>query len=39
MLDCVPEERRGTIIAESGEDGYRFDVHVQGESETVFFRV
>jgi len=39
VLDCVPEERRGTIIAESGEDGYRFDVHVQGESETVFFRL
>jgi protocatechuate 3,4-dioxygenase alpha subunit len=39
VLDCVPVDRRGTIIAEPGEDGYRFDVHVQGESETVFFRV
>jgi len=39
VLDSVPEERRGTIVAEPGEDGYRFDVHVQGESETVFFRV
>ena len=39
VLDSVPEDRRGTIIAEPGEDGYRFDVHVQGESETVFFRV
>jgi protocatechuate 3,4-dioxygenase, alpha subunit len=39
VLDSVPEERRGTIVAEPGEDGYRFDVHVQGERETVFFRV
>jgi protocatechuate 3,4-dioxygenase alpha subunit len=39
VLDSVPKDRRGTIIAEPGEDGYRFDVRVQGESETVFFRV
>ena len=39
VLDSVPKERRGTIVAEPGEDGYRFDVHVQGESETVFFRL
>jgi protocatechuate 3,4-dioxygenase, alpha subunit len=39
VLDSVPEERRATIIATPGEDGYRFDVHLQGESETVFFRV
>ena len=34
----MPEERRGTLIVEPGEDGYRFDVHVQGERETVFFQ-
>ena len=39
VLDSVPEDRRATILAEPGEGGYRFDVHVQGESETVFFRV
>jgi len=39
VLDSVPEDRRGTILVEPGEDGYRFDVHLQGESETVFFRV
>jgi protocatechuate 3,4-dioxygenase alpha subunit len=39
VLDSVPEARRATILATPGEDGYRFDVHLQGESETVFFRV
>jgi protocatechuate 3,4-dioxygenase alpha subunit len=39
VLDSVPADRRATILAEPGEGGYRFDVHVQGESETVFFRV
>ena len=35
----VPEERRATLIATPTDDGYRFDVHVQGEGETVFFKV
>lgn len=39
VLESVPEERRGTLIAVPGEDGYRFDVHVQGDRETVFFRI
>jgi protocatechuate 3,4-dioxygenase alpha subunit len=39
VLATVPEERRATLIAEPTEDGYRFDVHVQGEGETVFFKV
>ena len=39
VLDTVPEERRATIVIEPGEDGYRFDIRVQGEGETVFFRV
>ena len=33
----VPEDRRATLIAEPGPDGYRFDVHLQGDGETVFF--
>ena len=39
VLETVPSERRGTLLVERGEDGYRFDVHVQGERETVFFRI
>ena len=39
VLATVPAERRSTLIATKTEDGYRFDVHVQGEGETVFFRV
>ena len=35
----MPEERRATLLVEPGEDGYRFDVHVQGEGETVFFKL
>jgi protocatechuate 3,4-dioxygenase alpha subunit len=39
VLESVPKQRRGTLLVEPGEDGYRFDVFVQGERETVFFRV
>ncbi len=39
VLATVPEDRRATIVVEPGTDGYRFDVHVQGELETVFFKV
>jgi protocatechuate 3,4-dioxygenase, alpha subunit len=39
VLQRVPEERRGTLLAEPADDGYRFDVHLQGEGETVFFAV
>jgi protocatechuate 3,4-dioxygenase alpha subunit len=39
VLQTVPEERRDTLIAQPHEDGYRFDVYVQGEGETVFFKV
>lgn len=39
VLATVPEERRATIVAAPGPDGYRFDVYVQGERETVFFKV
>jgi protocatechuate 3,4-dioxygenase, alpha subunit len=39
VLETVPEDRRDTLIAQPTPDGYRFDVHVQGEGETVFFKV
>jgi len=39
VLESVPEARRSTLIAAPGPDGYRFDVHLQGEGETVFFRI
>lgn len=36
----VPEERRCTLIASKDEDGnYQFDLHMQGDNETVFFDV
>jgi protocatechuate 3,4-dioxygenase alpha subunit len=40
VLRTVPEERRATLLAEPvPEGGYRFDIHLQGEGETVFFAV
>ncbi len=43
VLALVPTVRRATLIAkrENGAQGtiYRFDVHLQGEQETVFFDV
>lgn len=39
VLATVPEERRHTLVAEKTDDGYRFDVRLQGEGETVFFDV
>lgn len=39
ILALVPEERRGTLIARkvNGKATYLFDVHLQGDNETVFF--
>jgi protocatechuate 3,4-dioxygenase, alpha subunit len=37
VLSGVPEEKRGTLVAERADDGYRFDVRLQGEGETAFF--
>ncbi len=34
-----PAERRATLIAEPTDNGYRFDIRLQGEGETVFFAV
>ena len=43
VLSAVPDDRHATLIAQRGEseDGviYRFDIHMQGENETVFFDV
>jgi protocatechuate 3,4-dioxygenase, alpha subunit len=39
VLAEVPAERRSTLIAEIADDGYRLDLRLQGESETVFFAV
>jgi protocatechuate 3,4-dioxygenase, alpha subunit len=39
VLGSVDPGRRATLIAEPADDGYRFDVRLQGEGETVFFAV
>jgi protocatechuate 3,4-dioxygenase alpha subunit len=39
VLASVPEAKRGTLIAERSDDGYRFDVRLQGEGETAFFDI
>ncbi|HJQ47363.1 MAG TPA: protocatechuate 3,4-dioxygenase subunit alpha [Amycolatopsis sp.] len=39
VLNSVPADRRHTLIAEKTGDGYRFDVRLQGDGETVFFDV
>ncbi|HEY9523196.1 MAG TPA: protocatechuate 3,4-dioxygenase subunit alpha [Thermopolyspora sp.] len=37
LLASVDPERRGTLIATPEDDGvYRFDIHMQGDQETVF---
>lgn len=37
VLTSIDPARRATLIAESAPHGYRFDIHLQGEHETVFF--
>ena len=39
VLARVPAARRNTLIAQPTEDGYRFDIHLQGPGETVFFDI
>lgn len=39
VLGGLPDDRRQTLIAERTDDGYRFDVNLQGDRETVFFDV
>jgi protocatechuate 3,4-dioxygenase, alpha subunit len=37
VLASVPKDRRATLIAQATGGGYRFDIHLQGHGETVFF--
>ncbi|GAB3465552.1 protocatechuate 3,4-dioxygenase subunit alpha [Streptomonospora sediminis] len=37
VLSAIPEPERATLVAQPAEDGYRFDIRLQGEGETVFF--
>ncbi len=38
LLNSVPADRRHTLIAGPDEAGLRFDIHLQGDDETVFLR-
>jgi protocatechuate 3,4-dioxygenase alpha subunit len=39
ILNSVPEARRKTLLAQPEDGGYRFDIRLQGDNETVFFAV
>jgi len=39
VLATVPADRRNTLLAQPTEDGYSFDIHLQGPGETVFFDI
>jgi protocatechuate 3,4-dioxygenase alpha subunit len=43
VMALVPAERHGTLIAMrqpgNGNAVYRFDIHLQGDNETVFFDI
>ena len=39
VLARVPAARRATLLARRADDGYRFDIRLQGPEETVFFDV
>ena len=40
VMNLVPADRRATIIAKKTAPGvYRFDIHLHGDNETVFFDV
>jgi len=38
VLNAV-SDHAGTLVAAKAEDGYRFDIHLQGPHETVFFSI
>ncbi len=38
-LKLVSSERRSTLIAQKKDNYYLFDIHMQGEKETVFFDI
>ena len=37
LLASLEPERRATLVATPEEGGYRLDIHLQGDRETVFF--
>jgi protocatechuate 3,4-dioxygenase alpha subunit len=39
VLEAVPADRRETLLARPENGGYRFDIVLQGDGETVFFEV
>jgi protocatechuate 3,4-dioxygenase alpha subunit len=36
LLTTLDEKRRNTLVCQAEPAGYRFDIHLQGEAETVF---
>jgi len=38
FLQSLPEDRRSTLVAAPDGDGFRFDVRLQGDGETVFLQ-
>ena len=38
LLSSLPEPERATLISRADEGGFRFDIVMQGEGETVFLR-
>jgi protocatechuate 3,4-dioxygenase alpha subunit len=39
VLNLVPADRRATLVAKKQGNVWRWDVHMQGGKETVFFDV
>ena len=39
LLSGLDPDRRATLIAAADDGGYRFDIHLQGDHETAFFRL
>ena len=37
LLSSLEPDRAATLIAAAEDGGYRFDIHLQGDRETVFF--
>jgi protocatechuate 3,4-dioxygenase alpha subunit len=37
LFGALPVERRSTLLAQPAADGYRFDIRLQGDRETIFF--
>jgi protocatechuate 3,4-dioxygenase, alpha subunit len=37
VLSSLAEDDRARLVAEQDDDGLRFDIHLQGDRETIFF--